>query len=78
MSITPSIPLPAGFEKLNKEQQIDYVQQLWDLILAVPDQIPVPDWHINIINERVSSQNTANLISWTDVKQRLQNKYREC
>ncbi|HLP90924.1 MAG TPA: addiction module protein [Nostocaceae cyanobacterium] len=78
MSITPSIPLPAGFEQLSKEQQIDYVQQLWDLILTVPNQTPVPDWHIDIINERIASQNTANLISWTDVKQKLQNKYREC
>ncbi|MEQ8996516.1 MAG: hypothetical protein RID53_08430 [Coleofasciculus sp. B1-GNL1-01] len=41
MSISDPLALPPGFEQLSKEQQIDYVEQLWDLIIAVPEQIPV-------------------------------------
>ncbi|MFP4574884.1 MAG: hypothetical protein ACLFT9_04530 [Coleofasciculus sp.] len=41
LSISEPLAIPPGFEQLSKEQQIDYVQQLWDLIIAVPEQIPV-------------------------------------
>ncbi len=77
MSIPQPLALPPGFEQLSKDQQIDYVQQLWDLILAVPDKIPVPAWHLKIVRDRVSSQNTAQSSTWDEVKQRLMSKYRE-
>ena len=36
---------PPGFDQLTVEEQIDYVQLLWERIAATPDQVPVPDWH---------------------------------
>lgn len=79
VSMAMSQPLiPPGFEQLSKDKQIDYVQQLWDLILAVPNEVPVQDWHLEIVRERVSSQDTAQLSEWTEAKQRLMSKYREC
>jgi len=77
MSISGPLALPPGFEQLSKEQQIDYVQQLWDLIVAVPEQIPVPEWHLEIVRDRVSSHETAQTNTWNEVKQRLMSKYRE-
>ncbi len=71
------LTLPPGFEELSKERQIDYVQQLWDLIVALPDQVVVPDWHLEIVRNRVSSPTSAPLSSWNEVKQRLISKYRE-
>lgn len=68
---------PPGFEQLSKDQQIDYIQQLWDLILAVPDEVPVPEWHLETVRDRVASQNAAEFSTWDAVKQRLQSKYRE-
>lgn len=78
MSISQPLALPPGFEQLSKDQQIDYVQQLWDLILAIPDQVPVPVWHLEVVRERVASQDAAQLSQWSEVKQRLLSKYREC
>ena len=78
MSIPQPLALPPGFEQLSKDQQIDYIQQLWDLILTVPDEVPVPEWHLEIVRERVSSQATAPSRPWGEVKQRLLDKYREC
>ncbi|WP_044206168.1 addiction module protein [Coleofasciculus chthonoplastes] len=77
MSISQPLAIPPGFEQLSKEQQIDYVQQLWDLIIAVPEQIPVPEWHLEIVRDRVSSQDATQKNTWNEVKQRLMSKYNE-
>jgi putative addiction module component (TIGR02574 family) len=45
---------PAGFDDLPVEQQIDYVQALWDRIAAKEDQVPVPEWHRAILEERLA------------------------
>jgi Putative addiction module component len=68
---------PPGFEQLNKDQQIDYVQQLWDLIITVPEEIPIPKWHLEILRDRIASQDSVQPKPWDDVKQRLLNKYSE-
>ena len=77
MNITQPLAFPDGFEQLSKERQIDYVQQLWDVILSISEEVPVPGWHLEVVQQRFSSQDTANLISWNEVKQRLLSKYRE-
>lgn len=51
-----SLPMPPpGFDALTVEEQIDYVQSLWDHIAAHPEQVPVPDWHRQVIAERLAS-----------------------
>ena len=45
---------PLGFDDLPVEQQIDYVQTLWDRIAAREDQIPVPPWHREVLDERLA------------------------
>ena len=40
--MSDSLPLPpAGFDALSVEDQIDYVQSLWDRIAANVDQVPL-------------------------------------
>ena len=46
---------PPGFDDLSVDEQIDYVQSLWDRIAATPDQVPVPEWHLRIIRERLEA-----------------------
>ena len=48
MSQTLPLP-PPGFDALSVQEQIDYVQSLWDRIAAEPNQVPVPDWHRKIL-----------------------------
>lgn len=51
------LPLPPpGFDALSVEEQIDYVQSLWDHIAARPEDVPVPDWHREILAERLAAQ----------------------
>jgi putative addiction module component (TIGR02574 family) len=46
---------PPGFEDLSIEDQIDYVQSLWARIAARPDQVPVPEWHRRVLDERIAA-----------------------
>ena len=71
------LPLPPpGFDELSPDAQIDYVQSLWDRIAARPDQIPVPDWHREVIRQRVADQeaNPAKGQPWENVRKEARSK----
>jgi putative addiction module component (TIGR02574 family) len=51
-----TLPLPpAGFDELPVEEKLDYVQSLWDRIAAHPEDLPVPEWHQRVIEERLAA-----------------------
>lgn len=70
---------PPGFDELSVEEQIDYVQSLWERIAATPDQVPVPDWHREVLDERVKdyAANPDAGESWDVVRERLRDKLRQ-
>lgn len=45
---------PAGFGDFSKAEQIRYLQALWDRIAERPGEIPVPDSHIEIAEQRLA------------------------
>ena len=49
-----TIPEPAGFSKLSKAEQIRYLQALWDRIAERPGDIPVPESHLALAEERLA------------------------
>ena len=50
-----TLPLPpAGFDELNIDEQVEYVQALWDRISAKEDRVAVPEWHRQILDERLA------------------------
>ena len=49
-----TIPEPAGFSALSKAQQIRYLQALWDRIADRPGEIPVPEAHLALAEERLA------------------------
>jgi hypothetical protein len=48
-----SITTPPGFDALPKAQQVRYLQALWDQISEHPDEIPVPESHLQLVEERL-------------------------
>jgi putative addiction module component (TIGR02574 family) len=50
---------PPGFDELSVDEKLDYVQSLWDRITENPEAVPVPDWHLQVIEERIK-ENQAN------------------
>jgi hypothetical protein len=49
-----SIQTPSGFNQLSKAEQVQYLQALWDQISAQPNDIPVPESHLQLAEERLS------------------------
>ncbi len=45
---------PPGFEDLSADEKLDYVQSLWDHIRADPAVVPIPEWHLRILEERLA------------------------
>ena len=72
------VPLPPpGFDDLSVDEKIDYLQSLWDRIAASPETIPVPDWHREVIDERLKDleANPDAGDSWEAVQERLCKKF---
>lgn len=67
---------PPGFDELPVEAQIEYVQALWGRIAAAPDRVPVPSWHLKLIDERRDDleANPDDAVSWDEVRAELQAK----
>jgi putative addiction module component (TIGR02574 family) len=76
--LSKPVPLPPpGFDDLSIDEKIDYLQSLWDRIAATPETIPVPDWHREIIDERVKEvdANPDAGDDWEVVQERLRTKF---
>lgn len=52
---TVPIAAPPGFDELPVEEKLDYLQTLWARIVSKPEDVPVPDWHRQIITERLAA-----------------------
>ena len=69
---------PQGFDDLSIEDQIEYVQSLWDRIAANADHIPMHDWQRKLLEERLSAHQStpAEARPWDEVLDRLQRRLR--
>lgn len=66
-----ALPLPPpGFDDLDVDEQIEYVQALWDRIAAKDDRVPVPGWHHEVLDERLADleANPDAARPWEEVK----------
>ena len=74
-----ALPIPPpGFDDLDIDAQIEYVQALWDRIAAKEDVVPVPDWHRALVEERLADleANPETSRPWEEVKANLLNQTR--
>jgi len=49
-----AIPEPPGFAELTKAEQVRYLQALWDRIAESPGELPVPESHLKVAEERLA------------------------
>lgn len=73
-----TIPEPTGFSDLPKAEQILYLQALCDRIADRPGEIPVPESHIALAEERLAGyhRDPGRAQPAHDVLDRLANKKR--
>ena len=78
--MSQALPLPPpGFDGLSVDEQIDYVQSLWDRIAASPERVAVPEWHQRIIRERLEAckANPAAGRRWEEARRDIEQKLRD-
>ncbi len=49
-----TIPEPPGFAQLSKAEQVKYLQDLWDRIADRPGELPVPESHLELAEQRLA------------------------
>ena len=45
---------PPGFDDLSADEQADYASELWDRVTEREHEISVPEWHMEIVRERMA------------------------
>ena len=74
------VPLPPlGFDDLSIDEKIDYLQSLWDRIAASSRPVPVPEWHREILDQRLMDleRDPDSGDSWDVVQERLRRMLNE-
>jgi putative addiction module component (TIGR02574 family) len=73
-----AISEPPGFAELSKAEQVRYLQALWDRIAEQPGDLPVPESHVLLAEERLAEyrRDPTRAHSAHEVLDRLANKRR--
>ena len=64
---------PPGFDDLSPDEQADYASELWDRVTEREHEISVPDWHMEIVLERMARYEREGMegISLEDLEKEL-------
>ena len=64
---------PPGFDDLSADEQADYASELWDRVTEREHEITVPDWHMEIVRERMARYEREGMegISLEDLEKEL-------
>lgn len=62
--------LLAEILRLPVEERIDLLNEAWDAIAATPEDVPVPEWHLRVLEERMADPDPE-YIPWEEVRDRL-------
>jgi len=49
-----AIPEPTGFADLSRDEQVRYLQALWDRIAKHPEELSIPEIHLKIAEDRLA------------------------
>jgi putative addiction module component (TIGR02574 family) len=62
---------------LSVDEKIDYLQSLWGRIAATPETVLVPDWHREILDQRLNDleADPESGDSWDVVRERLRGRF---
>lgn len=56
--------------RLPPEERIELLGEAWDAIAADPDDVPIPEWHVQELERRLSDPNPE-YVPWEEVRARL-------
>jgi putative addiction module component (TIGR02574 family) len=62
--------LTKQIEKLNKSEKLLLVEALWDSIASEPEDVPLPEHHNSVLDERLKTldEDTENGTPWNEFR----------
>jgi putative addiction module component (TIGR02574 family) len=59
---------------LPPEERVSIIESLWDSLVKEPASIPMPDWHRNVLDERIVEDEADDTPgeSWSDLRRRIE------
>jgi putative addiction module component (TIGR02574 family) len=63
--------LIAEILRLGPEERIDLLNDAWDAIAAKPEDVPVPEWHLRVLEGRLADPNPK-YVAWDELRDRLE------
>jgi putative addiction module component (TIGR02574 family) len=61
---------------LPPDRRLAIMEAIWDSLAAAPEHVPIPDWHREILEQRLA-EDDADLSpgeSWSDVRSRIERR----
>jgi putative addiction module component (TIGR02574 family) len=76
--MTTKLKIPIEFDEVSGDQQIAFVQDLWDRIAQDSNRVPLPDDHKRILDQRLSDYDSSPQAGrpWSEVRDELLAKLR--
>ena len=72
--MSSKLPLPPPeIDDMLPDDENDDDQALWDHITAGPDKVPVPEWHLDLLRERMERYERDGMegITWEELEKEL-------
>ena len=65
-----------SLDALSTIEKITLMERLWTDLSQRPQDLPSPDWHGDVLAERISAvrQGRTEFVDWNDAKQRLRDR----
>jgi len=62
---------------LSPAEKLQLVEDLWDDLASVPENVPVHDWQLEELTRRQANlrNHPASGLSWDEVKRRIRSRY---
>jgi putative addiction module component (TIGR02574 family) len=56
--------------RLPPEERIELLGEAWDALAASPDDVPIPEWHVEEVERRLADPDQK-YVPWEEVRDRL-------
>jgi putative addiction module component (TIGR02574 family) len=62
-----------SLDQMTIKEKLQIMEELWRDLCSNQDQVPVPQWHKNLLDNREEAfrNGQANLLDWETVKKRI-------
>ena len=61
-------PMLESLLRLPPAERIQLIEEAWESLAASPESVPVPDWHRELLDERLADPTEIGARTWEEVK----------